>query len=236
MLPGFRIFFATIVLAVSVLIFGLGAAALLRASHEEFASLPSWRPTQPPQFATKAEPLPTLAMLRVETPTAKAFAQEPTAAPETWPATQPVVAVTTEKIVKEVESPVAPLTASVSAPQASGPDEALAVVETPETKVIEPPFAPLAIVPLPRERPSDIGPTKVTLLQTEASEPQTPQAVTPQVRSTEATAAETVAKPLAKRVRRASLQRRLAIARARAARAAQRQQQQTNQFQPFGGG
>jgi len=234
MLPGFRILFATVVLAVSVLIFGLGAAALLRASHEEFASVPSWRPTQPPQFASKTEPVPTLAMLRVETPTAKAFAQEPVAAPEKWPATQPVVAVTTEKIVRDVELPVAALTVQASAPQASGPDEALAVLGTPDIKVPEPTYAPLAIVPLPRVRP-DLAPTKVTLLQTEASEPQASQAVTPQVRSTEATAAETVAKP-AKRVRRASAQRRLAIARARAARAAQRQQQNSNPaFSSFGG-
>ena len=48
MLPGFRFLFATVVLAVSVLVFGLGAAALLRAAHEEFASLPSWRLAQQP--------------------------------------------------------------------------------------------------------------------------------------------------------------------------------------------
>src|SRR5206468_2200031 len=43
MLPGFRFLFAAIVLSMSVLIFGLGAAALLRSAHEEFASLPSRR-------------------------------------------------------------------------------------------------------------------------------------------------------------------------------------------------
>ena len=40
MLPGFRFLFTAIVLSMSVLIFGLGAAALLRAAHEEFANLP----------------------------------------------------------------------------------------------------------------------------------------------------------------------------------------------------
>ena len=45
MLPGFRFLFAAIVLSVSVLIFGLGAAALLRATHEEFASIPARRVT-----------------------------------------------------------------------------------------------------------------------------------------------------------------------------------------------
>ena len=43
MLPGFRFLFAAIVLSMSILVFGLGAAALLRAAHEEFASTPSWR-------------------------------------------------------------------------------------------------------------------------------------------------------------------------------------------------
>jgi hypothetical protein len=38
LLPGFRFLFAAIVLAMSMLIVGLGAAALLPA-HEEFASI-----------------------------------------------------------------------------------------------------------------------------------------------------------------------------------------------------
>ena len=42
MLPGFRFLFAAIVLSMSILVFGLGAAALLRAAHEQFASNPSW--------------------------------------------------------------------------------------------------------------------------------------------------------------------------------------------------
>ena len=67
MLPGFRFLFAAIVLSVSILTFGLGAAALLRASHEQFASIPARRVTPEPYFAQPAEaPAPTLAMLRVE--------------------------------------------------------------------------------------------------------------------------------------------------------------------------
>src|SRR5579863_7781179 len=67
MLPGFRFLFAAIVLSLSLLVFGLGAAALLRAAHEQFASNPSWRSApeavfaQPPQNTT-----PVLALLRVE--------------------------------------------------------------------------------------------------------------------------------------------------------------------------
>lgn len=89
MLPGIRFIFVTVILSASVLIFGLGAAALLRVSHEEFATLPSWRVAQP-QFppAPVETTIPTLAMLRIETPeAAKADATEespdPTPAPST---------------------------------------------------------------------------------------------------------------------------------------------------------
>lgn len=68
MLPGLRFVVATIVLAVSLLVFALGAAALLRASHEQFANLP---PAQAPREPfTLREPetrQPVLAALRVET-------------------------------------------------------------------------------------------------------------------------------------------------------------------------
>ena len=68
MLPGFRILFATFVLSFSVLIFGLGAAALLRSAHEEFVGIPSWRAAQQPLMAAVDAGRPTLAILRVEPP------------------------------------------------------------------------------------------------------------------------------------------------------------------------
>ncbi|MEH2510304.1 hypothetical protein V1291_001658 [Nitrobacteraceae bacterium AZCC 1564] len=69
MLPGIRFIFVTVILSASVLIFGLGAAALLRVSHEEFATPSSWRVAQPQFPPTPVETnTPTLAMLRVETP------------------------------------------------------------------------------------------------------------------------------------------------------------------------
>ena len=72
MLPGLRFLFAAIVLSMSMLVFGLGATALLRAAHEEFASTPSWHASPEPVFAQPAEtPAPVLAMLRVEPPAAK---------------------------------------------------------------------------------------------------------------------------------------------------------------------
>lgn len=74
MLPGFRILFATTVLAISILVFGLGAAALLRAAHEEFASLSSSRLAPQPVLTPftpqvpRIETTPVLAMLRIEAP------------------------------------------------------------------------------------------------------------------------------------------------------------------------
>src|SRR5262249_27936108 len=67
MLPGIRFLLAAILLSISVVVFGLGAAALLRAAHEEFASNPAWRVTPETKFA-QANDTPTLALLRVEMP------------------------------------------------------------------------------------------------------------------------------------------------------------------------
>ena len=72
MLPGFRFLFAAIVLSMSILVFGLGAAALLRAAHEEFANLPSRRAPPEPVFARlNDDPMPSLALLRVDLPVAE---------------------------------------------------------------------------------------------------------------------------------------------------------------------
>ena len=70
MLPGFRFLFVAIVLSMSVLVFGLGAATLFRAAHQEFASTPSWRAAPETMFAQQPEGMPTLAMLRVDAPPA----------------------------------------------------------------------------------------------------------------------------------------------------------------------
>ena len=67
MLPGFRFLFAAIMLSMSLLVFGLGAAALLRAAHESFASNSSWRAAPEVPFAQHPDTtLPMLATLRVE--------------------------------------------------------------------------------------------------------------------------------------------------------------------------
>ena len=85
MLPGFRFLFAAILLSMSILIFGLGAAALLRAAHEEFASNPTWRAPAETVFAQQSEAAkPVLAKLVVEPPPAELKKPETqvTAAPE----------------------------------------------------------------------------------------------------------------------------------------------------------
>lgn len=77
MLPGFKFLVATIFLSISVLIFGLGAAALLRSAHDEFVSIPSWRAAQQPMMAPAMDiakfdnpridtSRPTLSLLRAE--------------------------------------------------------------------------------------------------------------------------------------------------------------------------
>jgi hypothetical protein len=76
MLPGFRFLCAAIVVSTSLLIFGLGAAALLRAAHQEFASIPSRRAPPEAIFPKPVDAGPTLAMLRVE-PSADEKAVEP---------------------------------------------------------------------------------------------------------------------------------------------------------------
>lgn len=68
MLPGFRILCAIVLLSVSVLVFGVGAAAFLRAAHENLASTPAYRPIEL-AYAPRIEmPAETLSMMRVQTP------------------------------------------------------------------------------------------------------------------------------------------------------------------------
>lgn len=66
MLPGLKFLFATVVLSISVLIFGLGAAALLRSAHDEFVTMPAWRTAQQPMFA------PATDVARIEMPRSEA--------------------------------------------------------------------------------------------------------------------------------------------------------------------
>jgi hypothetical protein len=80
MLPGFRFLFAAVLLSMSILVFGLGAAALLRAAHEEFANHPARRAPPEPVFARQNFPAnPMLALLRVDPAVAEKPADNPAA-------------------------------------------------------------------------------------------------------------------------------------------------------------
>jgi hypothetical protein len=98
MLPGFRFLFAAIVLSMSILVFGFGAAALLRTAHEEFASTPSWQPAPETRFAPSPQPSePVLAMLRVD--------DAPQGAPKDTPAPQDTPKDTPKDMSKAADQP-----------------------------------------------------------------------------------------------------------------------------------
>ena len=85
MLPGFRFLLGAIVLSMSVLVFGFGAAALLRTAHEEFASAPAWRPAPETRFAQSQDNTqatqPVLALLRIDDAPKEAAKEGPKEAP-----------------------------------------------------------------------------------------------------------------------------------------------------------
>jgi hypothetical protein len=110
MLPGFRFLFAAIVLSMSIMVFGLGAASLFRAAHEEFASNPSWRATPETSFAQQSEATkPVLAMLRVDPPPA-----EPKTANDVPPAAV-------------IAAPVEPVGPAAQPPMPAGPEKTAAL-------------------------------------------------------------------------------------------------------------
>jgi hypothetical protein len=125
MLPGFRFLFTAIVLSMSVLVFGLGAAALLRAAHEEFANLPSRRVSPEPVFARQYnDPPPTLALLRVEPVAAKPAENVPPAAvPETATDVPPPAGQTPDTRPAEPEKLAALTSAEPMQAEAAKPEE-----------------------------------------------------------------------------------------------------------------
>ena len=169
MLPGFRFLFAAIVLSMSVLVFGLGAAALLRAAHEQFASIPARRAPPGPMFAQhNHEAAPTLALLRVEPPIAEkapddvAAASAPIArAPD---ATEP--AATTPAEPEEL----AALKLEESTPPEVAQPEALPAETMPAAQAV-----PAEAVPAEAETPAP-APVEETTLAALADAPPAPAA------------------------------------------------------------
>ena len=167
MLPGFRFLFAAIVLSMSVLIFGLGAAALLRASHEQFASMPLRRAPPEPVFTQRNEPPPTLALLRLEpdvtekvpdnvTGTAIVETATPAApAPEeTLAASEKLAALKTEEAAPaEAVKPEIPAAEATPAIQATPAETPIANEEVKLATIAETP-PPASVVASPPAEPS----------------------------------------------------------------------------------
>jgi hypothetical protein len=170
MLPGFRFLFTAILLSMSVLIFGLGAAALLRSAHEEFANLPSRRATPEPMFARLSDDPPaTLSLLRVDPVTENVPAAVPAPAgqpletipaeaekPGALPSAEPtqLEAAKSEESASELsaetpaapapspEAPAADAEVKIAAVSASEPDAAGTPATSPQPAADIPPFEP----------------------------------------------------------------------------------------------
>ncbi|OJY12072.1 MAG: hypothetical protein BGP05_01590 [Rhizobiales bacterium 62-47] len=165
MLPGFRFLFAAVVLTISTVIFGLGAAALLRASHDQFASMPAWRAPPETVFAQQPDTAPpTLALLHVDAAPEKSMtAPEPAKVP----APEPQSVAPPAEPAKTVEAPAAPpdvTTSAASAPSIQpAPDQAdtgrvAAVRDTEAVKAVEPSDATVTpSVPEPDAKPVQVA-------------------------------------------------------------------------------
>jgi hypothetical protein len=175
MLPGFRFLFAAIVLSTSILVFGLGAAALLRAAHEEFASTPSWHTATETLFAQQSETTPpVLAMLRVEPPPADQKASENAAAPPEPAAVSPAPS-QPEKIavlrsggptLPEPPGPEAPVQAQNAAPaETAPPASAMGETKTATTEmVLSSPAMPAEQAGAPGSSDAGAASTKIAAL------------------------------------------------------------------------
>ncbi len=152
MLPGFRFLFAAIVLSMSILVFGLGAAALLRAAHEEVASNPSWRAAPEVMFAQPAEPTgPVLAMLRVDMPVVEKVQDSAAAAIE-----QAAIS----SLPAESER-----VAALKPEETSPPETVKAETAKAETPVAQSP-APDEAAPAPAEMPASADETRIARIAT----------------------------------------------------------------------
>jgi hypothetical protein len=137
MLPGLRFLFVAIVLSTSVLIFGLGAAALLRAAHQEFASLPSRPAPREPVFPSQNDStIPALAMLRVDAPST----DDETLKPPATDNVQAAAAPGSSPIVATAEQPAEP--------------ENVALPETPPPEAQNPAEVPLSAIAANAEPPA----------------------------------------------------------------------------------
>jgi hypothetical protein len=151
MLPGFRFLFTAIVLSLSILVFGLGAAALLRAAHEEFASNPSWHAAPETTFAQQGEAAtPVLALMRLD-----AHAVD-TAKIENPSGDVPAALASPAEQAAMSSAPAEPEKVAALNPEASSPPEpakpAIPAAEIP---------AQSEAAPAPADAPATVDPTKI---------------------------------------------------------------------------
>jgi hypothetical protein len=181
MLPGFRFLVAAIMLSMSILVFGLGAAALLRAAHEEVANKPSWRAAPETVFAQQSEVTqPVLAMLRLEPP-AEQKTPDPVAAtdmpaepiasapaePEKIAALKPEDSPPAETATSEMAVPEIAAQGNATPTQSDAPAPA-AESRIAATEAASPAKEVAAVVPEPASTPvahdTDIASTKIATL------------------------------------------------------------------------
>jgi hypothetical protein len=155
MLPGFRFLFAAIVLSTSMLIFGLGAAALLRAAHEEFASIPSRRAPPETLFAQRDDAGPVLAMVRIEPSAADQKAAMATALSDSVPNQAAIVSAPPQP--EESDKPADKVAALTDAAM---PAEDSPSSEAPKPEASASEILPLAETPAQTGAPSPAAETK----------------------------------------------------------------------------
>jgi hypothetical protein len=170
MLPGFRFLFAAIMLSMSLLVFGVGAAALLRAAHEEVASNPTWRAAPETMLAQPTEATkPVLAMLHVDMP-----------APETVQEDAPATAAPAEQEAITSAPSDAEQIAALKPEDSSSTLTAMDEAAKPEIPLAENPAASEP-APAPAEMPATVEETKLAPVTTDEvslrdNEPATPPA------------------------------------------------------------
>lgn len=157
MLPGFRFLFTAIMLSMSLLVFGLGAASLLRAAHQVFAGNPSWLGAPEMTFAHRGETNAlVLAALRVDPPTIEKTASEP------------ADVITSPSVEPGQRAPADPAAAQIAALNPSdAPPMVITKPDSAEVPAGNPPAAEAAArapVPFDETRASPAGETKTAAL------------------------------------------------------------------------
>jgi len=254
MLPGFRFVLAAILLSLSILVFGLGAAALLRSAHQQFASIPARQPPPEQIFVQQSDVPLTLALLRVDlAPQDSAPAQisAPIAAPTELasPESAPPVEATGE-VVPPSDPPkvdvaaAEPVTQEIQTAPAAQPEAQSAAVPTDpkienqtllpaDMTLVEPVAASVAPEPAISPPPATTAPEiRVATLGSPAIALADPKAA--KAASSKADKKAIKKRALAQREKAEKARRRAALVRARQAAARQKAAVRQPAANPFG--